>query len=106
MSEQTPMHQDVHVLDDKKLEQSDEPPMFTVVIHNDDFTPMAFVIELLMVVFNMSYEDAELITMNIHSADKATVGRYTHEVAESKAHQLNMLSKENEHPLLSEVEKL
>ena len=98
------MHQPI--LQNKKLEQSQEPKLYTVVIHNDDFTPVDFVVELLAIVFKLSDAEAEIITWNIHSADKANVGSFTREIAESKADQCNTIARKCEHPLLSEIAEL
>ena len=94
------------VLKKKKLQQSQQPPMYTVVIHNDDFTPMQFVIEMLMTVFNLSTDKAELITYRIHTAHRAKIGQYSREVAETKAAECNRLARQNEHPLLTDVEQV
>lgn len=94
------------VLEKKKLEQSDEPPKYCVVIHNDDFTPMDFVTALIMRVFSKTAEEAEQITWAIHTADRITVGSFTKEVAESKSALCNKVARDNQHPLLSDIEKL
>ena len=91
---------------DKALEQEDEPPMFAVIILNDDFTPINFVIELLMTVFKLSADDAESITMQIHEQGQANVGQYTKDVATEKSNQVNFLAQKNEFPLLSTINKL
>ena len=94
------------LLQKKKLEQAKEPEMFTVIIHNDDFTPTDFVTSLLMNVFGLGVNAAEIITFNIHSADKAQVGSFTREIAESKSAIVNNTSRGHEHPLLSEIQEL
>ena len=94
------------VLQKKKLEQSDEPPKYAVVFHNDDYTPMDFVIELAMKVLNLSERDAEQITWAIHTAGKKAVGAYSKEVAESKSQQCNQVARANQHPLLTDIAKV
>ena len=91
---------------DKALEQEKEPSLFTVVILNDDFTPINFVIEMLMNVFKIGSDDAEAITMQIHEHGKGNVGQFTKDVAESKSQMVNYIAQKNEFPLLSQVEEL
>jgi len=67
--------------EERKLEQSQEPPKYTVVILDDPYTSIEFVIELLQVVFKLSHEDSELIAYNIHSAGKQNVGEFSKEIA-------------------------
>ena len=98
------MHQPV--IQKKNLEQEKQPPLYAVVILNDDFTPMDFVIDLIMVVFGKSHEQAEQLTWAIHTADRITVGAFSKEVAETKSLQCNQLARENQHPLLTDIEKL
>ena len=91
---------------DKALEQEDEPPMFCVVILNDDFTPIQFVIELLMNVFKVGSDEAEAITMQIHTNGKGNVGQFSRDVAESKSQMVNYIAQQNDFPLLSQPEEL
>lgn len=98
------MHQPV--IEKKNLEQEKQPPLYTVVIHNDDFTPMDFVVELIVHVFGKTPEQAEQLTWAIHTADRITVGAFSKEVAETKSLQSNQLAQENQHPLLTDIEKL
>jgi len=92
--------------EERKLEQSQEPPKYTVVILDDPYTSIEFVIELLQVVFKLSHEDSELIAYNIHSAGKQNVGEFSKEIAETKSVQCNQVARANEFPLLTEIEKL
>jgi len=94
------------VLEKKKLEQSDEPPKYAVVFHNDDYTPMDFVMEVVMKIFDLSERDAEQIMWAIHTAGKKAVGSYSKDIAESKSQQVNQTAKANGHPLLTDVQKL
>ena len=91
---------------DKALEQEDEPPKFTVVILNDDFTPILFVTELLMEVFKVGEDEASAITQQIHTKGKGSVGSFTRDVAESKSKHVNYIAQKHEFPLLSQVEEI
>lgn len=80
------------------------PPMYKVVLLNDDYTPMDFVVEVLEVFFSMSREKATHIMLTVHVHGKATCGIFTRDIAETKAAQVNQYSRENQHPLLCEIE--
>ena len=82
------------------------PPMYRVVLLNDDYTPMDFVVEVLMVFFNMNQDKATQIMLAIHTQGKGICGVFTRDVAETKATQVNQYSRENKHPLLCEVESV
>lgn len=81
-----------------------EPGKFKVVIHNDDVTPMEFVIALLMRIFKHSQEAAMELTMLIHNEGKAIAGVFTFEVAEQKGMEATNVSRQNKFPLLIKVE--
>jgi len=81
------------------------PPMYKVVIMNDDYTPMDFVVEVLESFFNMDREKATRIMIAIHTEGQATVGIYTRDVAETKAAQVVDYAQQNQHPLLCRVEQ-
>ncbi|MDF2445186.1 MAG: hypothetical protein K0S46_422 [Moraxellaceae bacterium] len=81
------------------------PPMYKVVIMNDDYTPMDFVVEVLESFFNMDREKATRVMLVIHTEGQATVGLYTRDVAETKAAQVVDYAQQNQHPLLCRVEQ-
>ncbi|MDE3037572.1 MAG: ATP-dependent Clp protease adapter ClpS [Pseudomonadota bacterium] len=81
------------------------PPYFKVVLLNDDFTPMDFVVFLLKDVFHRNHEDAVGIMMEIHQRGAGVCGVYTRDVAETKAELVITLSRRNEYPLQCRVEK-
>ena len=83
-----------------------QPSMYQVVILNDDFTPMEFVVEVLAQFFGHSEEQATIIMLNVHQKGKGVCGVYTKDIAQTKAMIVNEFSKENNHPLLCEVESL
>lgn len=80
------------------------PPMYKVVLLNDDYTPMDFVVEILETFFSMSREKATHVMLTVHVHGKAVCGIYTRDIAETKAAQVNQYSRENQHPLLCEIE--
>lgn len=80
------------------------PPMYQVVLLNDDYTPMEFVIEVLMLFFSMDEESATEVMLAVHHKGKGVCGVYTKDVAETKSAIVNQFSREHKHPLLSQVE--
>ncbi|GAB5449776.1 MAG: ATP-dependent Clp protease adapter ClpS [Halioglobus sp.] len=80
------------------------PPLFNVVLINDDYTPMEFVVEVLQVFFRMNREQATHVMLTVHTQGKGVCGIYTRDIAETKAAQVNQYARENEHPLLCEIE--
>ncbi|MDG1693375.1 MAG: ATP-dependent Clp protease adapter ClpS [Porticoccaceae bacterium] len=84
--------------------QIKEPLMYQVVLLNDDYTPMDFVVELLELFFYHSREQATKIMLDIHHAGKGVCGIYTEDVAATKATLVNEYSQSNQHPLRCEFE--
>jgi len=81
------------------------PPMYKVVLFNDDYTPMDFVVEVLEVFFNHNRETATKIMLTVHTEGRAVCGLFTRDIAETKAMQVNQYARESQHPLLCEIEK-
>ena len=81
-----------------------KPSMYQVVLINDDFTPMEFVVHVLQYFFSHDHETAHTIMLNVHTSGKGVCGVYTKDIAETKCMQVNEFSKENEQPLMCEVE--
>ena len=82
------------------------PPLFKVVLINDDYTPMEFVVEVLELFFRMNREQATHVMLTVHTQGKGVCGIFTRDIAETKAAQVNQYARENEHPLLCEIEAL
>ena len=80
------------------------PSMYNVVMHNDDFTPMEFVVEVLELFFSMDREAATRTMLTVHTAGKAICGTYTRDIAETKMYQVNQFAQQHQHPLLCEIE--
>ena len=81
-----------------------QPKMYKVLLMNDDYTPMEFVVILLKQVFSMNYEAATRIMLKVHTEGKAVCAVYVRDIAETKAQQVRELARENEHPLRCEIE--
>ena len=81
-----------------------EPPMYKVVLLNDDFTQMEFVVEVLQMFFSMDREKAQQVMWAIHTLGRATCGIFSRDVAETKSAQVNQFAQDNNQPLLSIVE--
>jgi ATP-dependent Clp protease adaptor protein ClpS len=81
-----------------------QPPLYQVVMLNDDYTPMEFVVEVLQLFFGMGREKATRIMLTVHTQGRAVCGVYTRDIAETKAMQVNRYARENQHPLLCEIE--
>ena len=81
-----------------------KPPLYRVVIFNDDYTPMEFVVYVLQTFFGIDRDKATQIMLAIHTHGKGVCGIFTKEVAETKSAQVNNFARENEHTLISEIE--
>lgn len=81
-----------------------KPPLYNVIFHNDDYTPMEFVIHVLLDVFNKNETQAVELTLEIHESGKSVVGQYIKEIAESKQKQVHDLAKQEGHPLECSIE--
>ena len=82
-----------------------KPSMYYVLLLNDDYTPMEFVIMVLEKVFNKKQEEATQIMLHVHKNGIGVCGTFTYEVAESKCKSVMDMAKKNEHPLQSAMEK-
>ena len=84
--------------------KSKRPPMYSVIMLNDDYTPMEFVVDVLERFFAKNRTAATQIMLTIHTKGKAVCGIYTKDVAETKAYTVNEYARQSEHPLLCEIE--
>ncbi len=105
MSEKTHKHLD----DDLAVQEAEpklkRPPLYKVILINDDYTPMEFVVHILESFFAIDRENATRIMLEVHTRGKGVCGIFTHEIAETKVAQVNNYSRENNHPLLCTMEK-
>ncbi len=89
----------------KSEEEIEEPSLYKVLLHNDDYTTMEFVVEILMYVFNKSPEDAMRIMLNVHREGIGVCGVYSFEVAETKVDTVEALAREKGFPLKCTMEE-
>ena len=97
------------VLEDTQLAKQAKPQLiqpkkYKVILLNDDYTPMEFVVQILTSFFNHSQQKATEIMLEVHHKGKGICGVYTRDIAETKAAQVNAFAQSHEHPLLSEIE--
>src|SRR6476661_4488755 len=81
------------------------PPLYSVLLLNDDYTPMDFVVDVLMRFFAMNLEKATQVMLHVHTRGRGVCGVFTRDVAESKVAQVNEYARVNQHPLLCTMEK-
>lgn len=93
------------VLDTAKPELK-EPSLFNVILLNDDYTPMEFVVNVLELYFGMGQEDATRVMLNVHTKGKGVCGSFARDVAETKTAQVNEYARANNHPLLCTMEEV
>jgi ATP-dependent Clp protease adaptor protein ClpS len=82
-----------------------EPSFYRVVLLNDDFTPMDFVVHVLQKFFNKTIDEANRIMMQVHQQGSGVAGIFSHEIAETKVFVVNDYARKNKHPLKSSMEK-
>jgi ATP-dependent Clp protease adaptor protein ClpS len=83
-----------------------QPPLFRVLLLNDDYTPMHFVVEVLERFFRMDRETATRVMLEVHVNGKGVCGVFTYEIAETKVAQVLGFSREHQHPLLCTLEQV
>ena len=86
--------------------ETKKPPMFDVILLNDDFTPMDFVVYVLKEIFNHTDQQANEIMLKVHNEGEASCGIFTKDLAETKSYEVNNLAKINDHPLISIVKPI
>jgi ATP-dependent Clp protease adaptor protein ClpS len=82
-----------------------QPPLFRVVLLNDDYTPMEFVVDVLERFFRMDREAATRVMLEVHMRGKGVCGVFTYEIAETKVAQVVGYSRDNQHPLMCTLEQ-
>lgn len=83
-----------------------KPPLYKVILLNDDFTPMDFVIDILMIFFGMTEEKATEVMLQVHTQGVGICGTYSKDVAETKVYIVNEYSREYQHPLMCSMEEV
>ena len=86
--------------------ETKKPPLFRVLLLNDDYTPMEFVVEVLELMFGMDRPQATRIMLEVHTQGKGVCGVFTHEIAETKVAQVSAFADQHQHPLLCTHEEL
>ena len=82
-----------------------KPPMYKVILVNDDYTPMEFVVQVLETFFDMGREKATQIMLHVHTRGKGVCGVYTRDIAETKVVLVNEFSRDHQHPLMCAMEE-
>ena len=85
--------------------QIKKPPLYQVILLNDDYTPMDFVVEVLELIFGMDRQKATRIMLEVHTKGKGRCGVYTYEIAETKVAQVTSYAQQHQHPLMSTMEE-
>ena len=95
----SPESPDSAVLEAKPESKTKRPPFYKVLLLNDDYTPMDFVVKVLETIYHHSSDEAISIMMQVHQKGKGLCGVYTRDVAETKVDQTLYLARQNDHPL-------
>lgn len=104
MADDDSAHDDGGLAVQESKPQLKPPPMYKVVLLNDDYTPMEFVVEVLESFFNMGRERATQVMLAVHTQGKGVCGIFTRDIAETKAAQVNQYARDSQHPLLADTE--
>jgi ATP-dependent Clp protease adaptor protein ClpS len=99
-----PQHDDAVAVETAKPKLK-KPPLYKVLILNDDYTPMEFVVQVLETFFRMDREKATRIMLHVHTRGVGVCGVFTKDIAETKVQQVNDYSRSNQHPLLCTMEE-
>lgn len=90
---------------DEARPRLEEPPRYRVVLINDDYTPMEFVVDILVTIFGMERTRATQVMLEVHTKGKGVCGVYNYEIAETKVAQVMGLARQHQHPLLCTMEE-
>ncbi len=96
---------DIGVVVEAAQPELDEPRLYKVLLLNDDFTPMDFVIVILETFFTMNKETATQVMLHVHTRGKGVCGVFSRQIAETKVNQVNAFSQAHQHPLLCSMEE-
>ncbi len=92
-------------IQEKHSIKTEKPKMYKVILHNDDYTTMDFVVEVLVEVFNKTRQEATIIMLDVHHKGKGVCGVYTYDIAITKAEKVRELAIQRDFPLLATVEE-
>ena len=104
MSEGSP-HQERGLVVEEATPQVKRPPLYQVILLNDDYTPMEFVVDVLESVFGMDRTTATRVMLEVHTRGKGVCGVFTFEIAETKVAQVTSYARQQQHPLLCTMEE-
>ena len=108
MSESDPQNQEPGNVDlavEESRPKIKQPPLYRVVLINDDYTPMEFVVDILETIFGMERTRATQVMLEVHTKGKGVCGVYNFEIAETKVEQVMGLARQHQHPLLCTMEE-
>ncbi|MEO7774863.1 MAG: ATP-dependent Clp protease adapter ClpS [Steroidobacteraceae bacterium] len=103
--EREPGRGDSGVAVEEAAPKTKQPPLFQVVLLNDDYTPMEFVVDILERFFRMDRNGATRVMLEVHTKGKGVCGVFTFEIAETKVAQVQTYSRDNQHPLMCTLEE-
>ena len=98
-------HPDSGVVVEEARPQVKQPPLYQVVLLNDDYTPMEFVVDVLEKFFALNRPAATRIMLEVHTKGKGVCGVFTYEIAETKVAQVTTYARDNQHPLMCTLEE-
>lgn len=101
----TPGNDDLDIAVQEAKPKLKRPPLYRVVLINDDYTPMEFVVEVLETVFGMERSKATRVMLEVHTKGKGICGIYNFEIAETKVAQVTSIAQQQQHPLLCTMEE-
>ena len=104
MTDEREQH-DVALIVEEARPKLKKPPLYKVILLNDDYTPMEFVVEVLERIFSMDRETATRVMLQVHTQGQGVCGVYTYEIAETKVAQVNGYAQQHQHPLLCTMEE-
>ncbi len=101
----TQQHDGLELALEDERQQLRPPPLYRVVLLNDDFTPMEFVVDILGTVFSMERTRATHVMLEVHTKGKGLCGVFNHEIAETKVAQVMGIANQHQHPLMCTMEE-
>jgi ATP-dependent Clp protease adaptor protein ClpS len=105
MSDPHPARPDIGVVVEESRPKTKQPPLYHVILLNDDYTPMEFVVDVLEKFFAMNRPNATRIMLEVHTKGKGVCGVFTYEIAETKVAQVTTYARDHQHPLMCTLEE-
>jgi len=104
-SDPHPVRPDTGVVVEESRPEVKQPPLYRVILLNDDYTPMEFVVDVLEKFFAMNRPTATRIMLEVHTKGKGVCGVFTYEIAETKVAQVTTYARDHQHPLMCTLEE-